>query len=78
MKHFIPAALLVAVAATTFSGSSANAQTTPPNVCPEPKTIVGICNKKVGGSCWQGKWYVADHQIAAKNQCVLEMSRAKR
>jgi hypothetical protein len=49
-----------------------------PDCSRPPTSIAAMCNKKAGGYCRQGIWYVSTHQIAAKNQCVFEMSRAKR
>jgi heat shock protein HslJ len=48
--------------------------------CPDrPTEIAQICNKQVGARCnpWTGRYEISDHKIAAKNQCVMEMSRVK-
>lgn len=43
---------------------------------PEPHSVAGICNKRVGG--WYapryGHWVINPTQVAAKNQCVWEMT----
>jgi hypothetical protein len=52
------------------------AQGTPP----EPTTIVGKCNKEVGGRYDWGRkqWVIPQRLIAAKNACVTRMLQGGR
>ena len=44
---------------------------------PNPKSVVGKCNKEAGGACHGHTWFVGESQVAAKNACVSRMLKGK-